>query len=94
MIAAVGKVVGELLLGRVRVRNIGHEHGASDHQDDEDDAAQRAQRSNCLAMVTPSSGEAATKPSVLQVEGQLDLGLGRRRDVARGHLSPGAVILA
>jgi hypothetical protein len=32
---------------------------------------------------------AAAELSVLQVEGELDLGLGRCRDVARGHLSPG-----
>jgi len=34
----------------------------------------------------------ATKLSALQVEGQLDLGLRRRRHVARDHLSPCAVI--
>jgi hypothetical protein len=41
VVVAVGEVVGDLLLGRVRVRNIGHEEGAGEHQKDEDDAAER-----------------------------------------------------
>lgn len=40
----------------------------------------------------PAAAPDATTPSVLQVERQLDLGLGRRRDVARDHLSPCALI--
>src|SRR4029450_2615466 len=40
--SAVGQRGAELVLRGVRVWNIGHENGAGDHQDDEDDAAERA----------------------------------------------------
>jgi hypothetical protein len=53
VIVAIGEVIGDLLLGRVRVRNIGHEVRSDHHQHHKDDAAEGGQRSNCLTIVIP-----------------------------------------
>ena len=41
VIVAIAKVIGDLLPGRVSVRNVGHEEGANEHQNDKDDAGER-----------------------------------------------------